>query len=250
MIVQPTIRQSDFLDFQQKNPVVSRLWKSFYFSDCKRRRPRNYNDLTGYFSTRLKNLVALKTKKLDNHLARIPITPVQQWKHEMREEVLCSAGTQVSDTCGYELLYWDDNGFFWENPPLQVDAVFRPIKESPFPPKDFENVEKGGSEENPILVDNEENNEISPHMTPVSERPNRLLALLQSCPFETRTEFFWNMFAKTCFKKYYCVSIWWKRSFKCFILSSSFPKTSLVCDKIILVSPSMILLVGASFCRY
>ena len=44
----------------------------------------------------------------------------------------------------------------------------------------------GGSIENPILLDDEEDKEISPPSTPVSERPIRPSALLRSRAFGTR----------------------------------------------------------------
>ena len=44
----------------------------------------------------------------------------------------------------------------------------------------------GGSAENPILLDKEDDKETSPPTTPVSERPIRPPALLRSCPFGTR----------------------------------------------------------------
>ena len=48
----------------------------------------------------------------------------------------------------------------------------------------------GGSAENPILLDEEEDKENSPSpaTTPVSERPRQPPALLGSCPFGTRIE--------------------------------------------------------------
>ena len=40
---------------------------------------------------------------LNNHLARVPVTPNQQGTHEMRDEVLSSVGVQDMDTSGYQV---------------------------------------------------------------------------------------------------------------------------------------------------
>ena len=41
---------------------------------------------------------------LNNHLARVPVTPNQQGSHEMRDEVLSSVGAQEGlDTSGYQV---------------------------------------------------------------------------------------------------------------------------------------------------
>ena len=37
-------------------------------------------------------LLSLRQKFLNNHLARVPVTPNQQGTHEMRDEVLSSVG--------------------------------------------------------------------------------------------------------------------------------------------------------------
>ena len=45
---------------------------------------------------------------------------------EMKEEVLASAGAQDMITSKYELSDLEGIEFFWENPELELDAVFRP----------------------------------------------------------------------------------------------------------------------------
>ena len=54
----------------------------------------------------------------------------------------------------------------------------------------FDDLELGGSAENPILLDEEEDKENSPPTTstPVSERPTQPPALLRSCPLATIIE--------------------------------------------------------------
>ena len=127
---------------------------------------------------------------LNNHLARVPVTPNQQGTHEMRDKVLSSLGAQEGlDTSGYQVSAdLDDVEFYWENDQLDVDAVFRPGIDTPISPTAFDDWEMGGSAEKPILLDKEEDKENSPPTTttPESERPTRLPALLISSPFETR----------------------------------------------------------------
>ena len=62
---------------------------------------------------------------LNNHLARVPVTPNQQGTHEMRDEVLSSVGVQDMDTSGSQVSAdLDDVDFCAENDQLDVDAVF------------------------------------------------------------------------------------------------------------------------------
>ena len=61
---------------------------------------------------------------------------------------------------------------YWENDLLDVDAVFRSGIDTSFSPTAFDVLEMGGSAENPILLDEEEDKENTPPTTtPVSERP-------------------------------------------------------------------------------
>ena len=118
--------------------------------------------------------------------------PNQQGTHEMRDEVLSSVGAQEGlDTSGYQVSPdLDDVEFYWENDQLDVDAVFRPGIDTPFLQTAFDDLETGGSAENPILFDEEEDKKISPPTTgtPVPGRPTRPPALLRSRPFGTRIE--------------------------------------------------------------
>ena len=83
----------------------------------------------------------------------------------------------------------DDVDFYWENDQLDVDAVFRPGIDTPVSPTAFDDLEMGGSAENPFLLAEEEDKDNSPPTTtPVSERLIRPPALLRSCPFGTRIE--------------------------------------------------------------
>ena len=114
-------------------------------------------------------LLSQRQEFLDNHLARVPITPNQQGTIEMRE-VLSSAGAQNLNTRSNQLTDLEDIEFKWEN--SELDAVFRPGIDTTFPPTTFEDLSIGGSAENPIVLDEEEDKENSaPTTRPVSESP-------------------------------------------------------------------------------
>ena len=91
---------------------------------------------------------------LNNHLARVPITPNQQGTFEMREEVLSSVRAQDLDTSSYQVSDLEDLEFNWENSQLDMDAVFRLRIDTPFSPTTFDDLLMGdGSVENPNVLD-------------------------------------------------------------------------------------------------
>ena len=85
-------------------------------------------------------------------MAQIPITPNQQGKCEMRDEVRASAGAQYMDTSGYELWDLEDIDFFWEIPQMDIAAVFRPAIDTPFSPRNLDDFDLRGSSGNPIVL--------------------------------------------------------------------------------------------------
>ena len=92
------------------------------------------------------------------------------------------------DTGGYQLSDLDNFEFYWEIDHLDDDAVFRPGIDIPFFPRPFDDLEMGGSAENPILLDEVEYKENIIPATPVFERPTLRLALPGCLPFGTRIE--------------------------------------------------------------
>ena len=94
------------------------------------------------------------------------------------------------DTRGYQVSADRDVvDFYRKNDQLDVDAVFRPRIDTIFLPTAFDDLVMGGSAENPILLDEEEDKKNSPPTrTPVAERPKQPPILLRSRPFGTRTE--------------------------------------------------------------
>ena len=140
-------------------------------------------------------LLSQRQQFLNNHLARVAVTPNQQGTHGMRDEVLSSVssvGAQDMDTSRYQVSAdLDDVQIYWEKDQLDLDAVFRPGIDTPVSPTASDDLEMGGSAENPILLDKDEDKENSPPpptTTPFSERLTRTPALLTSRPFGTRRE--------------------------------------------------------------
>ena len=107
-------------------------------------------------------LLAQRQDFLNNHLARVPITPNQEGTIEMREEVLSSVGAQDLDTSSYQVSDLEDIESNWENSQLDMDSVFRPGIDTPFSPTVFDDLMGNGSVENPIVLDEEEDNENAP----------------------------------------------------------------------------------------
>ena len=69
-----------------------------------------------------------------------------------------------------------------------MDAVFRPGIDTPFSPTTFDDLSMGGSAENPIVLDEEEDEENSLPSTPVSIRPTETTRLQSSRAFRARVE--------------------------------------------------------------
>ena len=117
-------------------------------------------------------LLSQRQDFLGNHLPRLPITQNQEGTMEMRDEVLSSVGAQDLDTSSYQVYNLEDIEFNWENSQLDMDAVFRPGKDTSFSPTIIDDLSmEGSSVENPIVLDEEEDKENAPPTTPKSERP-------------------------------------------------------------------------------
>ena len=67
-----------------------------------------------------------------NHLARVPVTPNQQGRNEMKDKVLSSVGVQDMDTSAYQLSDLDDVEFCWEDDQLDVDVFLDRALITPF----------------------------------------------------------------------------------------------------------------------
>ena len=134
-------------------------------------------------------LLAQRQDFLNNHLARVPITPNQEGTMEMRDEVLSSVGARDLDTSSYQVSDLEDIESNWENSQLDMDSVFRPGIDTPFSPTVFDDLFMGdGSVETPIVLDEEQDKENALPTKPVSERPTEPPRLLRSCAFGARIE--------------------------------------------------------------
>ena len=127
---------------------------------------------------------------LNNHLARVPITPNHEGTIELREEVLSSVGGQDLDTSSYQISDLEDIQFNWEISQLDMDAVFRTGFDTPFSPTTFDDLLMAdGSVENPILLDEKEDKENAlPPTTPESVKPTEPPRLQRSRAFGARME--------------------------------------------------------------
>ena len=83
-------------------------------------------------------LLSQRQDFLNNHLARVPITPNQEGTMEMRDEVLSSVGAQDLDTSSYQVSDLEDIEFNWENSQFDMDDVFRPGIDAPVSPTVFD----------------------------------------------------------------------------------------------------------------
>ena len=133
-------------------------------------------------------LLSQRQDFLNNHLARVPITPNQEGTREMKDEVLPSVGAQNLDTSSYQVSDLEDIEFNWEN--SQLEAVFRPGIDTPFSPTTFDDLSMGRSVENHIVLDEEQDRENSPPTpsTPESVRPTEPPRLQRSRPYGARIE--------------------------------------------------------------
>ena len=120
-------------------------------------------------------LLPQRQEFLNNHLARVPITPNQEGTMEVRDEVLSSVGAQDLDTSSYQVSDLEDIEFNWEDSQLDMDAVFRQGRDTPFSPTTFDDLLMvDGSVENPIVLDEEEDKKNAPPpTTPESLRPTK-----------------------------------------------------------------------------
>ena len=134
-------------------------------------------------------LLSQRQNFLNNHLARVAITPNQEGTIEMREEVLSSVGAQDLDTSSYQVSDLEDIEFNWEDSQFDMDAVFRPGIDTPFSPTTFDDLlMDDGSVENPMVLNEEEDKENAPPTTPESVRPTEPPRLQRSRAFGARME--------------------------------------------------------------
>ena len=98
----------------------------------------------------------------------------------------------------------DNVQFHWENPNIDMDAVYRPGIDTPFPPSLFENFNVAGSADYPIEIDDEQEKENEYPTTPESQRPTQPPPLHRSLsrPFGTCLETIPNSVYRSVFEYY------------------------------------------------
>ena len=147
-------------------------------------------------------LLSQRQQFLDKHLPRVPITSKQQGTIEMRGEVLSSVGAQDTDTREYEVSDLEDIQFSWEGPVVDMVSAYRPGIVTPFFSSIFDGFQMGSTAANPIVVDDEEDTEISAPTTtkPESDRPTETSRLFRRRPVVTRLEKVPDFVYKTLFR--------------------------------------------------
>ena len=81
---------------------------------------------------------------------------------EMRYEILSRVGAQDLGTSSYQVSDLEVIEFNWEDSQLDIDAVFRSGIDTPFSPTTLDDLWIGGSVENPIVLDEEQDKEKYP----------------------------------------------------------------------------------------
>ena len=134
-------------------------------------------------------LLSRRQDVLNNRLAQVPITLNQEGTMEMGDEVLSSVGAQDLGASSRKLSDLEDIECNWEDSQFDMDKLLRPCIDTPFPPTTFGDLSMGGgSAENPIVLDEEQDKEISPPPTPEPVRPTESPRLQRSRPWGTRIE--------------------------------------------------------------
>ena len=128
--------------------------------------------------------------------------------------MLSDLGAQGMETSWYQLSKQADVEFYCENNQLDIDAVFRPDIDTPFSPSTFNNLEMCSMAENLILIDEEQDKEISSpppaplHPTTPVDRPTQLPVLMRRLPLKQVLRKFPFMLLENCWNEIkYCYSL-------------------------------------------
>ena len=164
-------------------------------------------------------LLSQRQDFLNNHLARVPITPNQEGTMEMREEVLSSVGAQDLDTSSSQVSDLEDIDFNWDDSQLDMDAVFRPGIDTPFSPTTFDDLLMGdGSVDTPLCwMKRKIKKMLLLLQHPSLSDPPNLPGCREVELLEQERKMYPIMFLEICFIKYYFVCVLIKLT--CFILS-------------------------------
>ena len=186
--IQTTQNNQDLLSLQERNPLDSRFWTRLCYDCSKWSRPKYNNQLTRNTTSSLAIALVSKTGLFEQSSSASSNYSQPGGKNgDERSTLQC--GAQDLDTSSYQVSDLEDIEFNWENSQLDMYSVFRPGIDTPYSPTVFAGLLMGeGSVENPIGLDEEQDKEIAPPTTPVSERPTEPPRLQRSRPFGARIE--------------------------------------------------------------
>ena len=143
----------------------------------------------------------------NDHLARVPITPNQEGTMEMRDEVPSSVGVQDLDTSSYQGSDLEDLEFNWENPQLDMDAVFSPGIDALFLQLPLTIYRWRDQLKTPLCWTKRKTR----RMLLLQQHPSLYPRNLPGCREVALVEHEWKlypiMFLEICFIKYYCVCV-------------------------------------------
>ena len=134
--------------------------------------------------------------------------PGRNYGDEGRSALQCEA--QDLDTSSYQVSDLEIIEFNWENSQLEMDTMCRPGIETAFSPKIFDDSSMGGSVENPIVLDKQQDKANSPHppsSTSESVRPWNLPGCRAVVLLEQELKMFRILFKEICFNKYHRVCV-------------------------------------------
>ena len=115
-----------------------------------------------------KSELSFLVNKLNEHLARVPVTSNKRRIMQMRDEVFSSVGPQDMDTSVYHVFDREDIEFHWANLDLNKDAVLDPGLETPSSASTFNDFEMSSVAGIPILIDKEQDKANSLSLLPIT----------------------------------------------------------------------------------
>ena len=170
-------------------------------------------------------------------------------------EILSSVSAQHMDTSGFQVFDRDETEFHWEDPELNMDAIFRRRISTPSSPSNFNDFELGSTAEKPVLIDAEQVRELSSSSNNCNLwefKPSRCVAE-KLPPLQHEWKLRPNIFTEICLNNiFYCyrVCIPMKNIVELFhFIRFSYTIQSETCEKkTVLVLRSLFLIIAASFC--
>ena len=165
-------------------------------------------------------LLSQRKDFLNNLLSRVPITENHEGTFEMRDEVLSSVGAKDLDTSSYQVSDLEDIEFNWENPKLDMDAVFRPGIDTPFLQQHLTIYWRVMDHlKTPLCWTKRKARRmlLLLHQHPSLSSPPNLPGCREVLLMEHEWKMYPIMFLEICFIKYYCVCV--LIYLTCFILS-------------------------------